>query len=480
MLAQVLTGTRAKRISVASSPYTKVTRGERLLNMLTDKAGLSPTGRDFLIAALDPMHDTQLTNLEGWPDVETAASVVRCITKSVTISQPVGITGDWNLHVVAFPWQSSCSMLSTSRSDVPYGNNVLNYGGASQNLGGVMAFGTQTDVDLSLVASPTVGQIALLDTSYEGGASRIVGLGIECTNTTASLNRQGTCTVYRQPQSHTTDDIYSVCNIPTGAAIKDFSGHMVRSPPLNVADAMLIPGSRQWKAEDGCYLVTPFVGQDNPPQLVRYTQPLIPTVSNSEDVVTTSGAALMNRANLLMPQMATNVGSTPAISAALKIAPIHMPGAIFSGLSATSTITINVNYYVETFPTKAQASILPLATPSAIYDPLALELFSKALSSLPVGVKAGENGLGDWFAGVIKEITNYATPALLALGQPGFAAISQGANTLSRGYLASQSPTQEGKRKKKNKNKAQNREMMNQIISAQAAKKGRKQAQIGR
>jgi len=346
-----------------------------------------------------------------------------------------------------------------------YNNNSLQYlGGVGVTLGGVTAYGVTSGTDLNLytpASSIPCGQVTL-DPTYEQGASRVIGYGIEIQNTTADIYRQGQTTVYRQNQDASFPDCRTLYAV-TGAVPDhvSFCTQIIRSPPLNQADAMLIPGSRQWKAADGAYLVASFVGTTNPPLMVGYQQPLIPTTSVYEDVVIPPGPTA-NVTNFIMPAVSATATQPPSLQAT-KISPFHMPGVIFTGLNDQTTFTVQVNLYVETFPTQAEAGILVLATPSAPYDPCALEFFSKSMMEMPVGVPASENGMGDWFAGVIKSITDWATPGLLALGQPGLAALSTAANSVSRSYLTAPSPQNTPEEKatlkaRRRKNKAKNRQ----------------------
>jgi len=87
-------------------------------------------------------------------------------------------------------------------------------------------------------------------------------------------------------------------------------------------------------------------------------------------------------------------------------------GAYFTGLSPTTTLTINWNVLIERFPSAADADLVVLAKPSPRYDPTALELYSLCMQNMPVGVPVKENGLGDWFMKVIGRARDIVMPAL--------------------------------------------------------------------
>lgn len=305
-------------------------------------------------------------------------------------------------------------------------------GGA--DLGGLEVWGMASGTPLGDMApSPGIrDRVAAIElpSVYTQGASRIVGIGFEVVNTTAVIARQGTLTAYRLPGSHTqTSHYWQKGEVANPLAQWSFSGQFIRRPPNDIAEAMLIAGTRQWAAEEGCYSVGSFVGQDNPPILVNHVQPLIVLNPNQQEEQvqhTTPGTAglpvlpipTVNQTSLWIPS-SCNHGQTQSNdrgSFGFKIYPINGSGAILTGLSDTTTLTLSMNVYIESFPSVEEKDILVLATPSAEYDPIALELFSHALSKAPVSVFVSENGLGDWFDGVVSAATK-AAPTLSAVAR---------------------------------------------------------------
>lgn len=436
----------------------KVTRGEQIINKLVLNDTLSPSGRDFLLAALDPMHDNQFKELNGWPDVETAPSVVRCIKQSVTVTSS-GNT-NWDFHLIQWPWMCMQVFQTTA---LRTGNFLQIPSTPGYALGGLQGWIVQSGTPLNIAIQSNVW-IELADI-YMQGTSRLIGVGIEVVNTTAEINKQGQVFSWRQPAPYVQPTGYNIFGSATGQSRRDFpiTGQVVPCPPLVPADAMLLPGTRQWAAKDGTYIVVPHIGQDNPPTPVDYIQPIIALsqVSDSTQGVAataTSPPASANTNPLAVP-VPYVVTSVSANMPPFKIYPIHLTGALFSGLSPSSSLTITWNVYIETFPDLASKDILVLATPSAEYDPIALQLYSHALTTLPIAVPSNWNGFGDWFADVVATITDFLTPGAAALGMPGIAAISHGAGTLAKQYLAAPSPQQKVKvlkapplNKKKNMN----------------------------
>jgi len=306
---------------------------------------------------------------------------------------------------------------------------------------GIYPVPTGSDLDLSDPTVVAYSTKVVLDDSYLKGAGRVVGCGFEAVNTTAEIYQQGQVTVYRMPQSNPQRHVWLVID-PSSQSEAGFSGHTIRCPPLNQATAMLLPGSRQWKAKEGCYVVQSFVGQDNPPVL---TEPLSPVVFTrmSEDSPASVGSDLALGPTLQTFVMTNDPVTTQyVVDEAMQIYPIHMGGAVFTGLSENTTLTFTSNVYFESFPTPSDPAILVLATPSAQYDPVALEIFSRILTLLPVGVPAGDNEDGDWFdaiASLVRDIAPVAAPFLAAVN-PALGAGAVAAGGAAGAYLAAQTP----------------------------------------
>lgn len=453
-------------------------------------ASITSSGRDFLIASLDPMHDAQLKDLQGWPDVETSSSVVRCIKQSITISAPKNTTGNWDAHIVLWPWfdQLNMARYRRSSSDNSGYNSCFATTGVSGTtnrwlgdgsidavpmLGGCQVFSGTSGTSFSqLLQQPatieSVYESIVLDPSYSKGASRIVGAGFEIVNTTAEIYRQGQLCVYRQPFTHTESftPIIRTTNPggPTPPAYTQSTGvsfQWIRTPPENFQEAMLIPGSRQWKASDGAYVVASFVGQDNPPKNVSYVNPVFPIDTYYSDgssfIMSKTGTEESCRSSTNFKNDSGVVAASfyclgdslttannMLITQPTKIYPINTSGALLTGLSPQTTFTLTCNIYVESFPTVDEKDILVLATPSAVYNPPSLELFSNLMSVMPVGVPAGDNASGDWWQAIVDAAAEVVpVAAKVASMIPGGGIVSTGLDALgsvAKQYATPQSP----------------------------------------
>jgi len=97
---------------------------------------------------------------------------------------------------------------------------------------------------------------------------------------------------------------------------------------------------------------------------------------------------------------------------------MDMSGSFFTGLSASTTLTINEIVYIERFPTQDDLDLIVSAKRSPEYDIKALEAYSIIAQSLPVAVPFSENGLGDWFKSAVNTAAEYLTPALKVIPHP--------------------------------------------------------------
>jgi len=427
----------------------KVQRGDALLAKLASSKIINECSVSALKQALDPFHDTQLSKLSGWPDANTAPSIVRCIKQTQVFSLPGG-TGllAWDLHVANWPWANATPYSSTmfTRSNQVIGNSTSNFASYTTTgavLGGVQAWYTGPGANLNPLGATNVLGTLDLGPGFASGSSRVIGCGFECVDVTNTLHKQGQVGVYRlaEPSMQTSTFQYGgVPNYP--------QGQIIRTLPQNFKQLMLIPGSRQWEAKDGCYLVVPFWSEENPARIPNYVQPIIPFDGGVEDQITSwSGGGLPQNTGLVgIPALtnlfgtgawpATNIFSVPAMFHA----PQHQAGCIFAGLHPEAQIAVTVIYYVEEFPGMAQSDLLTLATPSSSFDPVALEIMTQAFMTLPVGVPAGYNGLGDWFAMAIKAAGSVIAPIALAMGQPHIAALAGASAAVASQYLTSPSP----------------------------------------
>jgi len=407
-------------------PMTSVNRRiDNILDKLEKKNGLTTDGRAWLVAACDPFHDSDIA-LAGYPDVNSSATIVQLVKKQLQIVPPVGLAAgaNWDASMVLFPRMASLPLQSFV---------TVNAGGtstvpATAPLTSVRAGGFVCNTGIqgaNLWPSALVPQIPLgqLVTStftdcsdFISGDCRIIGMGFEVVNTTANINKQGQVTAWRMPSRPTADTIY----IPnaTVAATQSYPIYTNRMPPGIISDCQLLYGSRSWAAEEGIYTVSRQNTDSNPLAAPDYT-PDAYVVTDAFDTQITQ--------NLYLPF--APVGGKPV--------DLHTPhdlsGCQFTGLSNATTLTVNVRWLIERSPAPQEHDLVVLATPSACYDPLSLELYCHCLSSMPPGVMLKENALGDWFRKALDGVAKFAPTigtALASVGVPGAQMIG---NIVSKG-----------------------------------------------
>lgn len=437
----------------------KVSRGEAVLNKWANnpKIELSDTGKDWLIAAIDPFHDTQLKNLAGWPDVESNHSVVRCVTQNLNMVKPPALAaGLWDCHCAVFPFQDPIVFSPV----VSRANNVGTFDptGTAPFIGGVTLCAVPGGAAanwLQVPGSATIFNINL-PTTYQQGLGRLIGMGYEIHDTTAAIYKQGSMTCYRQnqaPRDPVTWSLWDNSSVATTVRDYTFTGSSYRMPPNTLAQATLMPGNRTWEMKDGLYQPIAFHSNENTPFCADYNQPVLFACGDDDEL----GNGTINNSIVWVPtpnSSSTMVrgGVTYGKSNAkpMHLHPIHQSGCIMSGLNDLATFTVVVKWYYESFPSIEESAILVLATPSAKYDPMALEIYSRAVQIMPCGVPVCENGFGDWFYDVVDEIGKFINPIV----QGAQKAVQVYKNPpVPGGNMASQTLLDKPKKKKKAKKK---------------------------
>lgn len=386
----------------------KTSRAEKLLDTLAVRTGMTEGGKNWLIAAIDPFHDTNF-QVTGYPDSTGGASIVQVIKQTGQVSSVTGSAYDC---VIRFdPFVSSLTEVNSLMT-----GNILTPSGASNAgyvCGGVTAMTGPVGANLAVVPFPFVAATGtsplnlVIPTSFIRRRFRVIGVGFEAHNITAELNKQGAVTVFAQQQSR---DPFTVLNTNAAAtAISDsYSANWLQLSPTSAANAMLLQGSKTWDASQGAYVVCTQNNMDNPPCMASWINPIgvsnidaaYPAVTGATVYVTNSGQA-------------SGSFNSPLMNMVL---PYNSKGMYFTNLSPTTVIQVNVNYIIERFPSEIDGDLTVLATPSCEYDPIAIEAYARIIRIMPVGVPVGENGFGDWFFGEVSSLIDCLTGTNFAGG----------------------------------------------------------------
>lgn len=401
---------------------------------------LTSDGKEWLTAALDPFHDYE-HQIAGYPDADVSQTVVSCYQYEYAIAQPVGMggVGNWDCHVCSYPIASShgtgrvLSELADWSTLVAANPNVVTA------LGPVVVYTAPTGSNLGF-SIPAIATVQCIPgdgvEDVSSGCSRVVAGGFEVHNTTAEIYKQGSVTTYRMPQNHGRFQATLVGPAQYGTV----TGSRVRGPPLTIAQANLLKGTRTWNAKEGVYATLFQSTAHNP--LVQMSTDSILIERQSDPGLPGTVASTPFEFHDAGPQ-------TPIKQAATQSMPFDTTGAMFTGLSPQTTLTLKVKLFVERAPTWNEPALAVLASPSAGYDLSALQLYAQVINMLPPAVMVGENAKGDWWRAVVSVIKHVAAPLGIALeafvpgaGLVGGAISSVAGQVDTRRPIASQSVAQ--------------------------------------
>lgn len=457
-----------------------VARAEEKLERMVDKDVLTENGKSWLTVALDPCHDGRV-RCRGYPDTETGDSVIQAVRKSFTLSTPLGAsTNNWDASVVMWPlalgtqegplyegciWQHPTGIPNTS--DWYWSDNAPN---AEVQFGGCIAQTGNVGFRFWCGGNgTTVGAEGVDLTGFEADAFRVIGMGFEVVNTTAPLNAQGLVTVYKMPYENLLgrDGDIQLSVGGTIAAPGNIVGRRSPAirplPPPTTAEALLLPGSKQWEAKKGVYMVSSLSDLDNPAQMVA---PMFVGHLFDKDVLTDTS---LRGPTLIAGTAGVNTAYSPLPNMVL---PYDLKGCIFSGLSATTTLQVNAVWWIERFPGWQDTDLVTLAEPSAEFDVNAIRLASESVARLPVGVPFGMNPKGEWFEDVVDTVSGIAGPALglASMLFPQFAPILAPAGATAGAVNQYTS----GRRKQREEKKLVKKQAKRQSTNDQAGRKPRR------
>jgi len=406
------------------------------MEQLVKNGTLTESGKAAVIAACDPYHDLQIKSLEGWPDLQTSPSVVRCVKSSITTGPNVvaGVAG--SIIIYTMPIMNLSPTASGIRSNNSFRNLI---GGPSFNTVNIVKY-NPADTDQYTVAKATNISGSYIDDAYMGSLNRVIGVGFEVHDVTAELYKQGTITAFEVPQSNILMPSVGTINpVTVGAATSELTAvgfTQVQKWPDSLDAAMYLDGTRQWEAKDGVYSVVSFQSSENPATLSTYSQLLINNSSNTFDTPLTTSYVPCYLGNV---DAANPINGFPLGIGSTQWIPMDSKGVIISGLNVNSQFTITANIFMETFP-EVYDPLVTLARPSCEYDPIALEIISRAMKNLPVAVPVAENGLGDWIADVVAEIGPWVEAAAGYL-MPPLAPIAHAATALANNSIKKRKQT---------------------------------------
>jgi len=418
-----------------------VARSERMLKGMGDKLGLTEPGRQWLMCSVDPFHDTPL-NCTGLPDTATGNSVTQTIKQSITIDCPSGVTtGTWDAYMVSMPW------ITTNEQPIKFTATNSNEAGNTYCIDSLLngrsvgsfnivygatgpLAGTASDPFNPAYADSTSNwnntQLNLAK-NFVDGDYRVISSGFEVINTSPELNVSGLVTTWRSPvpslQNASAANAYVIENIGvTGTLYATYSHSALNIDiiPITIAEAMLLPNTKQWKAKDGCYVVSRFNDLESIIQNSNYTQPIIHYPAGPAQLDPDQVPIGVVRPVNALPTGVTvpNIRPTALGVRQMNWTCMDICGAYFTGMDIKTSLTITWIVTIERFPSKQEADLIVLAKPSPEYDPVAMEMYKAMVQHLPTGVPQYENGLGDWFRDAISTVAETVSPVLSVIPHP--------------------------------------------------------------
>lgn len=408
----------------------KLNRIKNRLNGLVRNRKLSASGADWLVAALDPFHDEEIS-CDGYPDMTSAKTVVQVVTQSVSCSNPT--VGLWDCHMFFAPlspnWDSGDVGLSIDpnafyQTDMATDGLILQsklthvpiYSGYN-----AVCIGAGLDWTTATSVYHTNPEISI-PTAYGAGKMRLVAAGFEVANTTAQINKQGSVVVYRAPSIRQYGNV-----VDAGVPFMEFIdwGTM---PPTSVSDATLFPNSKTWEASKGVYAIATMNTMQNDfvaplPGWAGLTKTFTPAELGDPTSTTIAYTPAW---------LGTSGGLVYVATPCARVLEYDVHGCIFFGLSAETTLQLTTKYFFERVPDNTDRNLVVLAHMSPQFDPVAMEIYSRALAKLPVGVPVRMNPLGEWFEEVMNVIGDVAPTIGSVIPLPMASQIGSGVGSMAK------------------------------------------------
>lgn len=363
----------------------------------------------WLVAALDPFHDYQYS-VEGLPDERTAPSVCQIHNQVLTITAPTTAAGgQWDCSVLFTGFNSSIDFhtlhpLEGGMETMTYSNiHHLDHQTLSAGLpfGALNVWAGAAGSHIHVGAPGTVGDTNLALGSVMGSdRCRLVASGFEITNTTAEVYKQGSLTAAMLPDTACDAGLCTYFDSNVGAPFAPTPVQADRALVMatELGPLMAVPGSQTWAAADGVYAIPRMTTV--PRDIATYTfgQGMSGTVGATTRIPIIYGSS-GDRAT------PSPTGWNGAVGYQFIFAPRapngFSPMQVFcSGLSPETSLTLKFRTVVEYFPS-VTSILLPLASPSPVYDPKVLAAYSYVVARAAYAEPVGQNAAGEYFRKIL-------------------------------------------------------------------------------
>jgi hypothetical protein len=378
----------------------RAAKAERSLAKTCSKLGITETGKRWLDLCLDPFKDINMPTA-GYPDSVTIPSVVQTIHDSFSIAVPASVApgANWDANIFIDQLYNAVQLYQTtfdaSQSNMYQGTQAA----TPYQRGGLCVRSGPAGVALG-TTSTTFASSFKQDVLAEGDV-RLIGVGLEIHNTTGELYKQGALICYRIPDAPIQNLVVNQCVDNGATACIPLTEKAVEliEVPVTGSQAIDLPGSVQWEAKDGAYVVPVLSAPTNFPTTPEVVAPIeVDEVSAAYyyPKLSLSGAAKM----VYLPNDTRNI-----------IHSFSPTGVFLTGLSYQTTLQANLTYYVEVFPKKS--SVLRRSVqPAPGLDAKALDLYAHIVAHMPVGVEVNDNFIGAFISG-IANIARTVIPAIV-------------------------------------------------------------------
>jgi hypothetical protein len=405
---------------------------------------MSEKGARWLLQAVDPFSDVK-RDAVGYPDSNGALTITRVQNKKITITAPPGLSGTqyWDLLICNMPnlcntsqnviydtfdnlgclQNASAQTLSPSPGPI-WVHRAL----SGQNL-------VPTSVGSAFTSTLFSAQAVDVGTSLIGMV-RCVGGGMELVCTSPTTTTSGAINVAKFNNTLTNSNLLFGYNDGGGFSAATMSevtnGNMTQStysnigtlPPANAASVSILPNLQTFTATEGCYSVFTQNTTVNPLKLFEN----VPIVFKGDNIPEEDSSS-----TVAVSTSATGDSITGSYAVFTQSIPIPFDSTVIfaTGLNAQTTFDFTVKFYIEEGLAPA-SELADMGKPSPPIDTMALDMYTRIISTLPSGVVVSENYKGEWVEGLLSFISKVAVPVSSAVGL-GFlgAPIAAGAGALA-------------------------------------------------
>lgn len=356
-------------------------RAEQKLKKICDSLGITPEGRKWLDVALDPFKDVE-QRPSGYPDKTMARSVVQVFHSQLEITRPatVPLGSNWDCNIFTDTlWRPNSAKITTRTAGCFLKSGQT---GTNASRGGLQI--RSGPAGTPLLTEQATGSLSLpTDVFDEESDSRVIAWAFEVHDKTSPLKRQGAVITWRVSDDTSEATSANVINTNADVAVIQTTVplYSLPEPPTTTAEAIDLPLSQEWKAEDGVYVV---------PLLNEPTNPL----SQLKNI----GFEAREGSNVYFNTI-TQTGVIQHVLQTNAKLPFTCSGAYFNGLSDESSLILNLTAYIEQFPSKSSA-LHRLTQMSCPQDNVAIELYTKIARIMPTGCPVDDNFLGAFISGI--------------------------------------------------------------------------------